>query len=266
MMARILRRFAVLGLVFLLASCTRNAEEPLSQPTLESPTTSAEDILPTSPSVDILDGSPTITRTPPLIVTVMATETPEFMPTESGVEVILPTDTPAQQFMTPGSPLRTQVVVTNTPTEGTPPSSTPGGLITPTDFLNQGGETIANACEYTVRNGDSLFRIAINNNTTVAAIKSVNNMSSDTIFPGDTLIIPDCGATTTVEQPTGNATAPATALPEGYQVHVVASGEVLGNIAQRYGVRQSAIVAANNLTNPDSLSVGQRLLIPPPAQ
>jgi membrane-bound lytic murein transglycosylase D len=44
-------------------------------------------------------------------------------------------------------------------------------------------------------------------------------------------------------------------------VHRVKSGETLGHIAGRYGVRQSDIIRWNNLRNPDKLSLGQRLEI-----
>jgi LysM repeat protein len=34
-------------------------------------------------------------------------------------------------------------------------------------------------------------------------------------------------------------------------------------IAQQFGVTTQAIISANNLTNPDRLSIGQQLIIPP---
>jgi len=46
---------------------------------------------------------------------------------------------------------------------------------------------------YTVKSGDTLSRIAVNYNTTVAAIKKVNNMSSDRLNIGQTLKIPQGG-------------------------------------------------------------------------
>jgi murein DD-endopeptidase MepM/ murein hydrolase activator NlpD len=46
--------------------------------------------------------------------------------------------------------------------------------------------------------------------------------------------------------------------------YTVQGGDTLGNIAQRYGVDLNSIVQANNLTNPDILSVGQVLDIPAP--
>jgi LysM repeat protein len=53
----------------------------------------------------------------------------------------------------------------------------------------------------------------------------------------------------------------ATATPTTVQ-HEVQAGETLGEIAKVYNVTVEAIVAANNLSNPDQISVGQLLTIP----
>lgn len=78
-----------------------------------------------------------------------------------------------------------------------------------------------------------------------------------------------------VEAPSVTATAPAgatvaalarSATPTAGQptatIHVVAPGDTLGTISVRYGVSLEDLMAANNLTNPDVLSVGQTLAIP----
>ena len=49
---------------------------------------------------------------------------------------------------------------------------------------------------------------------------------------------------------------------EGTTIHIVAQGETLRTIALRYGVTPEAIIAANNILNPDRIYVGQRLVIP----
>jgi len=55
--------------------------------------------------------------------------------------------------------------------------------------------------------------------------------------------------------------AGGTAIPTpGY--HRVARGETLWSIAQRYGINQSDIIRANDLSNPRNISAGQRLIIP----
>jgi len=51
-----------------------------------------------------------------------------------------------------------------------------------------------------------------------------------------------------------------TAVPA--QTHTVQVGENLTAIAERYGVTIQAIVAANNITNPDHVAVGTVLIIP----
>ena len=54
----------------------------------------------------------------------------------------------------------------------------------------------------------------------------------------------------------------ATPAPGAEEIHVVQSGDSLLAIADRYGVSMQAIMDANNLTNPDFVFSGQRLVIP----
>ena len=52
------------------------------------------------------------------------------------------------------------------------------------------------------------------------------------------------------------------AAPGEKTTHVVQSGETVYSIARQYGVSPQAIIDANNLANPDLLSVGDTLIIP----
>lgn len=260
-MVRILRLLTMIGLAAALSGCFRQAEESFEPVTLDTPATSDG-----STSLPIVTAAATTTQ--PLLVTVASTDTPDARTDIPPTEIEM-TDTPAQVFITPGAPQNTMVAFTNTPTLGTPMSATPGGLITPTDFYNAetAGDT---ACEYEVKSGDTLFRIALNYDTTVDAIREASEMEGETIFPGDILIIPDCGdddEEVEAGEPTAEAAGGApTPMPDGWRVHVVSSGETLGLIAQRYSVGQSRIIEANQLTNPDSLSIGQSLVIPAPEE
>jgi 2',3'-cyclic-nucleotide 2'-phosphodiesterase/3'-nucleotidase len=63
------------------------------------------------------------------------------------------------------------------------------------------------------------------------------------------------------EQPT---TAPDTQTsPSGEVIHVVQAGENLYRIGLRYGFTYQELAAYNGLANPDSLSIGQQIRIPP---
>src|SRR5579864_1570886 len=58
--------------------------------------------------------------------------------------------------------------------------------------------------------------------------------------------------------------APAEAAAQAEtQVHTVQPGETVQDIAAAYGLRSVTVMAANALSNPDLLQVGQSLVIPP---
>lgn len=100
---------------------------------------------------------------------------------------------------------------------------------------------------YTVKNGDSLWSIAQKYNTSVAALKSTNNLTTNNLTVGQVLKLPTAG----VIPPTN----------ENNVVYVVAPGDSLWKIANTYGTTTSAIKSLNNLSS-DNLSVGQTILIP----
>ena len=127
---------------------------------------------------------------------------------------------------------------------------------TDTDETDEAVEVDEN-CIYIVQRGDSLFQIAMRNDTTVAALRAVNEsiQGTDVILPGDELFIPDCDVTPT-------PTVTRTALPAGELTHTVKAGESLFIIARQYDVTIDDIVEANNLENPDRLFIGQVLIIP----
>lgn len=64
--------------------------------------------------------------------------------------------------------------------------------------------------------------------------------------------------------PTGDPVREPPATREASETYFVQYGDSLGGIAERFGVSAAQIVAANNLVNPNFLSVGQALLIPAP--
>ncbi len=113
---------------------------------------------------------------------------------------------------------------------------------------------------YTIQRGDTLFRIAQRYNVSMADLMAANNISNPSrIFAGTVLIIP--GAAPAAPQPVVDAALPTDA-PTQTVTHVVARGESLSMIARSYGVSMNAIIAANNIRNPNTIFAGQRLTIP----
>lgn len=107
--------------------------------------------------------------------------------------------------------------------------------------------TVTEATTYVVSAGDSLYRIAQKFNTTINAIIEANNLTTDTIYIGQSLTIP---TDTTVE-----SVAPASIT------YTVVPGDSLSLIAKRYNTSVQAIKNANHLTS-DTIYVGQQLTIP----
>ena len=106
---------------------------------------------------------------------------------------------------------------------------------------------IADADTYTVKKGDTLWDIAINNGTTVDQLMQDNNLTSSLIFPGDKLTY-----NTTVTQV-------AQAKEEGY--YTVVLGDTLGKISNRFGVSVDQLVKLNKLENPNLIYVGTVLKV-----
>lgn len=72
-------------------------------------------------------------------------------------------------------------------------------------------------------------------------------------------------ATPTAAAPAPPTVAPTTAAPSGTvpgKKYVVKEGDTLADIANSFGVSVADLIAANNLTNPDVIIVGQELIIP----
>lgn len=186
-----------------------------------------------------------------------------------------PTATLVPTLITPGAPDVPGIVGTTAPDDnGVPATATPSGLITPTDVFAGDDE-----CIYIVQGGDNLFRIAINNDTTLPELRAANpQIRGDLIQPGDRLNIPNCTPGTTAQQPAPppdtDTSGPVDVAPidgdqgivqpSGETIHVVQAGETLQIIARQYNTTITAIAQANNLANPNRLSVGQELVIPPP--
>ncbi len=103
----------------------------------------------------------------------------------------------------------------------------------------------ASGTYYVVKKGDTLSGIARRYGTTVSAIKSANGLTGSTIYVGQHLYIP---------------AAQYTSACRTY--HIVQKGDTLSGIAAWFGIHTNALAAANGISNPNRIYVGQCICIP----
>lgn len=96
---------------------------------------------------------------------------------------------------------------------------------------------------YTVKKGDSLWKIANKYNTTVEKLKSANNLKTNKLSVGQKLVIPSISVS-----------------PEVSDTYIVQKGDSLWSIANKFNMTVSKLKNLNNLTN-NLLSIGQVLKI-----
>lgn len=248
--------------------------EPSSTPgAIDQPAASA-----TPPGATRFPATPTF---PPITIISQPTQTlpPQATATPLVNQASEATDeATAQSFITPRSPLGPENELA-TPTlrfAAQNAETTPSGLTTPTAFPRG-----ASGCTYTVESGDNLYRIALDNDTTVEDMRAANpDLTGDNpvLQPGQVLNLPACvtpgpprPTETKVQAGTPDPLATdeplaedtATTTPVEGEIYRVQPGDTLYTIALRFGVTVRSIVNANNLADPDRLSIGQELIIPP---
>jgi LysM repeat protein len=251
--------------------------------------------------VDPISETPFATSTPlPDVIMFTATPFPSQTPQGAIDSVMMETSTPfiqaTQPVITPSSPLSGDSAI-HTPTarpqetdETNEPSqvltddeittivSTPSaGTTRPTLTLSDDGEEttvptqptasateVPEECLHIVRRGDTVFKIALANGTTVAAIQAVNPSltNPELISLGQRIVLPNCNATPTPEVSAGATQTSTGTLNE--TIHVVRSGDTLGRIARQYGVSLTLLVERNSITDPNRLSIGQEIIVPIP--
>lgn len=162
------------------------------------------------------------------------------------------------------------------------------------NLIIPGKEAQATSGEYVVKKGDSLYSIARKYNTSVDNLKSINNITTDSLAIGQIIKLP---STSNVASDTyivkkgdslysiartyntsvdklkeiNNLTSNALAIGQVLKlpsnnanenvVYTVKKGDSLYSIAREYGTTVDAIKKLNNITS-NTLSIGQKLLLP----
>ena len=112
---------------------------------------------------------------------------------------------------------------------------------------------------HTIEEGDLLSSIATKYNVTADVILRANpDLNPNVLIVGDTLRIPGASTENTVDEDR------AAARQEGEPIdYVVESGDNLGAIARTWVVSLDALIEANPGIDPNSLQVGQLIVVPP---
>ena len=162
------------------------------------------------------------------------------------------------------------------------------------NLIIPGKEAQATGDEYVVKKGDTLYSIARKYNTSVDNLKSINNITTDSLAIGQTIKLPSTSSTagdtyivkkgdslysiartynTSVDKlkEINNLTSNALAIGQVLKlpssnasenvVYTVKKGDNLYSIAREYETTVDAIKKLNNITS-NTLSIGQKLLLP----
>jgi len=114
---------------------------------------------------------------------------------------------------------------------------------------------------YQVKSGDTLGAIARRHGTTASALRAANNLSGDYLRVGQKLVIPGNATPLSPSASAGSVAAPS-APRAGAGTYTVVSGDTLGGIARKHGVKVGDLATLNTITDPAKLRVGQVLKLP----
>lgn len=142
---------------------------------------------------------------------------------------------------------------------GTPPKSN-SAAATSASAATSSGAPSGDKSTHTVKKGENLGSIASRYNCTVNDLKSWNNLKSNTIHINQKLVVYKPATSQNVQSTAPSDMAGKSA--DGYIYHIVKPGDTLWDIAKKYnGVTVEELKKLNNITNSQSLKVGQKIKI-----
>jgi LysM repeat protein len=121
------------------------------------------------------------------------------------------------------------------------------------------------AGSYVVQKGDSLSKIAKRHGLRSKELAAINQISDpNKIRIGQKLILPP-NATSVPDAPSAPAvssSAPSSSAMVVGGMYTIQKGDSLSRIAKRYGVSAKDLAAANEISNPNKIRVGQKIKVP----
>jgi len=116
--------------------------------------------------------------------------------------------------------------------------------------------TTTNSGTVNVASGDTLWKLASANGLTVAALKALNNLTSDYVYPGQSLVLTKSTQTVTAVQ----TVTPVVTKTNAGSVYTVQKGDTLYKIAVANGISIADLKTINDL-NSDIIFVNQTLKV-----
>jgi len=107
---------------------------------------------------------------------------------------------------------------------------------------------------YTVKAGDTLWKIANQFKVSIDHIKQVNHLSDDMIYVGQKLKI---NADTTTETPKAPIENTIT-----YETYEIKAGDNIWSLSIKFGIPMTELLEINNLTTNSILYIGQKIKVP----
>ena len=173
-----------------------------------------------------------------------------------------PSDGPAQAVPAEAVPAQTAPAEAE-PAQGAPAAAEPApapakaesaASPAPAETAGTDAKPAPEGTVYYVQKGDALSIIAVRNGLTAKELADANGIELKAVLRvGQKLIIPPAKA---------KKTESAKPVAVEGEIYVVKNGDVLGTIARAHKTTVAEIMKANNLKNPNSIRVGQKLVIP----
>jgi membrane-bound lytic murein transglycosylase D len=148
----------------------------------------------------------------------------------------------------------------------------PHRLVMPVDVANAFSAALAEVPanervrwkRHKVKNGEAISQIALKYHTTVAEIRTANNLRGNTIRAGHYLLIPVASKPLSAYSQSADARLANTQNRKraGNKVeHIVGNGESFWTISRKYDVTTRQLAAWNGMAPRDTLPVGRKLVV-----
>lgn len=117
--------------------------------------------------------------------------------------------------------------------------------------------------KYTVKSGDSVWKIANDHGISMNQLTQWNNIKNNFVYPGQQLIVSNGGSSSSTTTNTDNASSSsnnAVNTAESGTKYTVKSGESVWSVANKHGISMNQLIQWNNIKN-NFIYPGQELVV-----